>query len=339
MPQEPGASDTKAAYKDPLEATRMPLTQHLEELRACLIRAIAGLAVCTIVSLIFAKHILAFIITPALVVLNAHGERPELLALSPIAPFLIYLRVGLLSGLLISTPWILHQIWTFVSAGLYETERRWVRRLLPVLVGLFLAGVAFMFFIVLPIVLNFLVSFNQGFDLPELRPSWFNRILLRQPQLKDAPENATADLQIPVLDEDPEDAPAGTVWFNNRRNTLNIQTPNGPRAILTTPAERRRAVASQYGLQYVISLTFGLALGFGLAFELPVVVVALAATGLVPCATMARSRRYVLFGIVVLAAFLTPPDVISQILLAVPMYALFEAGLIVGRSFERRRSQ
>ena len=315
----------------------MPLTQHLEELRACLIRAIVGLALCTVLSLAFAKEVLAFIISPALVVLDAHGEKPELLALSPIGPFLIYLRVGLLGGLLISTPWILYQLWTFVSAGLYIREQRWVRRLLPILVGLFLAGVAFMFFIVLPIVFNFLVTFNQGFDLPELRPTWFNRILLRKPPPEPAPADVPPDLRIPVTDGDPDDPTVGTIWFNNRRNTINIQTPGGPRSIATTPAERRRSVASHYGLQYVISLTFGLALGFGLAFELPVLVVALAATGLVPCATMAKSRRYVLFGIVILAAVLTPPDVISQILLALPMYALFEAGLIVARSFERRQ--
>lgn len=146
------------------------------------------------------------------------------------------------------------------------------------------------------------------------------------------------DLTIPIVDTDPVAPTVGTVWINNTRDTFNVQTPNGPYSAPLKPTRRARSVSSQYGLQFFVSLVFSLALGFGLAFELPVVVVFLAAMGVVPCATMAKGRRYVLLAIVVAAAILTPPDVISQVLLAVPMYALFEVGLVVARTFERRRA-
>lgn len=316
--------------------TRMPFGEHLEELRTCLIRALIGVVICTIVSLIFAKGILAFILAPALIVLQAHGERPELLALHPAGPFLLFLKVGFLCGLVISTPWVLYQAWQFVATGLYARERRFARNFAPFGLALFATGVTFMFYIVLPIVLNFFVVFSQGIDLPDLKMSWFQRLLLGEPESTASAPDMALDVRFPILDEDPIDPPVGTVWINNLQRRLNVQTPNGVLTVPLSPHSRPRAVSSQYGVQFYISFVFSLALGFGLAFELPVVVILLAVTGLVPTQMMAKGRRYVMFAIVVLAAILTPPDVISQVLLAVPMIVLFEAGLIVARRFERR---
>ena len=76
---------------------------------------------------------------------------------------------------------------------------------------------------------------------------------------------------------------------------------------------------------------------FGLAFETPVLVVFLSLVGLVPAASMAGARRFIIFGIVVVAAVLTPPDVLSMILLSLPMIGLFEAGLIAARLLEGRK--
>ncbi len=111
--------------------------------------------------------------------------------------------------------------------------------------------------------------------------------------------------------------------------------------LLMTPLESAKstgAVTSQFSLQFYISFVLSLALAFGLAFELPVVVVFLSLTGIVSAAQMGKARRYVIFGIVVAAAVFTPPDVISQILLAIPMMALFEGGLLAARLLERGRT-
>ena len=96
------------------------------------------------------------------------------------------------------------------------------------------------------------------------------------------------------------------------------------------------AMQSRFALDYYISFVLMLALGFGVAFETPVVVYFLARTGLVTTTAMKRVRRYVFLGAVISAAMLTPPDIISQLLLAGPMYLLFELGLLIAQAVERR---
>ncbi len=80
-------------------------------------------------------------------------------------------------------------------------------------------------------------------------------------------------------------------------------------------------------------------LGFGLGFQIPIVVVLLGLLGIVSVPTMASVRRYVLLVIVTVAAVVTPPDVTSQILLAIPMYLLYEGGLLAARMVVRRRAE
>jgi len=87
-------------------------------------------------------------------------------------------------------------------------------------------------------------------------------------------------------------------------------------------------------LDFVFSMFFA----FGLAFEVPVAVVILSSTGMVNPETLAEKRPYVIVGAFVIAAILTPPDVASQFLLAVPMLILFEVGLFVARVLHRRRT-
>lgn len=86
-------------------------------------------------------------------------------------------------------------------------------------------------------------------------------------------------------------------------------------------------------LDFVVLLFFA----FGVAFEIPVATVLLAATGLVRVETMAKNRGYVVLGIFVIAAFLTPPDAISQSFMAVPMYLLYEIGIVMSRVLLREK--
>lgn len=89
---------------------------------------------------------------------------------------------------------------------------------------------------------------------------------------------------------------------------------------------------TQY-LDFVLFLFFA----FGVAFEIPVATVLLAATGLVRIETMARNRGFVILGIFVVAAFLTPPDPISQTLMGTPMYLLYEIGIVLSRVLLKER--
>jgi sec-independent protein translocase protein TatC len=86
-------------------------------------------------------------------------------------------------------------------------------------------------------------------------------------------------------------------------------------------------------LDFVITLFFA----FGVAFEMPVAVVLLVLTGLVNVETLGKNRGYVIIGIFVVAAFLTPPDAISQTIMAVPMYLLYEGGLAMARVMQKMR--
>lgn len=101
--------------------------------------------------------------------------------------------------------------------------------------------------------------------------------------------------------------------------------------VMTTPeGVEMLADMTQY-MDFAVLLFFA----FGLAFEIPVATVLLVRTGLVKLPTLTKNRGYVLLGIFIVAAFLTPPDAVSQTMMAVPMYALFEAGIIMARVLVR----
>jgi sec-independent protein translocase protein TatC len=86
--------------------------------------------------------------------------------------FLTYLKVSMISGFVLASPWIFYQVWLFVAAGLYPTERRYVYRYLPASLGLFLGGAVFCYYVVLPFVLAFLLGFNRELGLvPQIRLS------------------------------------------------------------------------------------------------------------------------------------------------------------------------
>jgi len=319
-----------------VDAKRMSFGDHLEELRSRLVRALVGLAIASALSLYFGREVLVVLCRPLLVVLDAHGMPPSLMAMGVTDPFVNFLKMGLLTGLIISMPWMIYQVWAFVAAGLYSHERRFVRLFGPVSLVLFAGGVAFMYFIVLPIVLNFFITFNESFGMPDLDRSGLFGILFEEeaPVETKLPEGDWPS--IPLVEEDPTDPPLGSVWVHPGERRLKIRTEAG---VLAMPLELEGStttVRSEFALQFYISFVLALALAFGLAFELPIAVVFLSLTRIAPARAMAKARRYAILGIFVATALLTPPDVISQILLALPMIVLFESGLLAARIIERR---
>ena len=316
----------------------MSFGEHLDELRNRLIKILAGVALGLAISLIYAKQVLAITYWPLLVVLDARGLRPSLMALGVSDPFIGFLKMAAICGLIISMPWTLHQLWMFVSAGLYRHERRFVRLFAPASVGLFMAGVLFMYFIVLPIVLNFFVRFNQSFGLPDLTRSGLVGLLVGDRTEDEDQESPDVLPTFPVVGRDPAEPAAGSIWVNSKTRRLCVQTQDG---VLTVPLEKMEAagaVSSEFSLRFYVSFVLSLSLAFGIAFELPIAVVFLSLTGIVTTEAMARARRYVILGVFIAGSLLTPPDVVSQILLAIPMLGLFEGGLLAARLIERRSS-
>ncbi len=245
---------------DQLTDTSMSLGDHLEELRMRLLHALAGLTVGIIICFATGKYIIVLLEMPYIKVM---GMEARMQALAPAEGFVSYVKIAVISGLLISSPWVFYQIWLFVAAGLYPHEKRYVNLAAPFSAVLFVSGALFFLFVVGPLTLKFLVIFNKNF-----------------------------------LDID-----------------------------------------SNFKFSDYIGFITRLMLVFGIAFQTPSAIFFLNKVGLVTLTSLRRSRKYILLGIVVVSAMATPPDVVSQIALSVPLYLLFELGIILSYLGNRRRSK
>lgn len=149
---------------DPLEHTRMPLRQHLEELRRCLIRALVGFAVLFVGAMVFEDALRAFILIPweaarEGIVADGGVDPGQLIYIGPAEAFLFSLKLGAAMALLLGAPWYLWQLWSFVGAGLLPTERAAIGRAFPVATVLFVAGLVFGYTVLLPLGLQFLLTY------------------------------------------------------------------------------------------------------------------------------------------------------------------------------------
>ena len=234
----------------------MSLGDHLEELRSRLILAIAGLVIGTIICFCFGTRIIDFIQRPY----NELMPEQPLITLAPSDAFIGYMKISLIAGLSISSPWVFYQIWMFIATGLYPNEKRYVHLAVPFSAVLFVAGALFFIHVVAPISLAFFLKFGSIIG-----------------------------------------------------------------------------VTSNWTFQKYVSFVTALMLVFGVGFQTPIAIFFLNKTGLVSLQTMRRSRRYVLLAVFIVAAVATPPDVVSQITLALPLYLLFEFGILISYLANRRK--
>lgn len=228
---------------------------HLTELRTRLLRAVLAIVVGFVALLPFAQMLYAQFARPLLEKLPSGGQ---IIAIDVASPFFAPVKLAFVLGLLLAMPVVLYQLWAFVAPGLYQHERRLAVPLLVSALGLFYAGCAFAWFLVLPLVFGFLTAI----------------------------------------------------------------TPEGVQMMTDI---------SRY-LDFVLVVF----LAFGFSFELPVAVVILVALGWVEVAQLREARPYVIVGVFIVAAFITPPDVISQVMLAVPMVLLYECGIVAAQLVVRR---
>lgn len=237
----------------------MGLGDHLEELRMRLALALAGLVAGMVICLLLGSKIIGFIEMPYIRVM---GPEARLQTLAPADGLISYIKISLVCGLVVASPWVFYHLWMFVAAGLYPSERRYVYLAAPFSAALFMAGACFFILVVAPLTLRFLVQFNERF----------------------------------------------------------------------------LGVASRFTFQHYISFVVHLMIVFGIAFQTPTAIFFLNRTGLVSLQALRRSRKYVLLGVFVIAAMVTPPDVVSQITLGIPMYMLFELGILISWFAEKRRA-
>jgi sec-independent protein translocase protein TatC len=147
------------AIKGDVDETPQTLLEHLSELRSRLIRSIAVLGIGIIASALFTGKILEYLIKP-------YGEQLQILG--PTENVVIYFRVALLAGAILAIPYITLQLFLFVAPGLTRKEKRWIYLALPATTSLFLIGVAFAWFIMVPAALGFL----RDFEGKVFRPEW-----------------------------------------------------------------------------------------------------------------------------------------------------------------------
>jgi sec-independent protein translocase protein TatC len=221
---------------------------HLIELRDRLLRMVVGFLLVFIGLLPFANQLYTLLAYPLLSKLPVGGQ---MIATAVTTPFLVPMKVAMLTAFVISLPHTLYQAWSFVAPGLYAHERRFMAPLVVASTFLFVTGMAFAYFAVFPVVFGFIAH----------------------------------------------TAPAGVAVMTDIGNYLD----------------------------FVITLF----MAFGLAFEVPVAVVLLVRLGMVNIKTLKAVRSYVIVGAFIIGAIFTPPDVISQVMLAVPLWLLYEAGIFV----------
>jgi sec-independent protein translocase protein TatC len=221
---------------------------HLIELRDRLLRIVLGFIVVFIGFFPFANKIYALLAAPLLSKLPAGGQ---MIATAVTTPFFVPMKVAMMAAFIVSLPHTMYQTWAFIAPGLYSHEKKFM---IPMIIAsslLFLAGMAFAYFAVFPIVFGFIVG----------------------------------------------SAPKGV-------------------AVMTD--------ISSY-LDFVLTLFFA----FGLAFQVPIAVVMTVRFGWLTVAQLKEARGYVVVAAFILGAIFTPPDIISQFMLAMPIWMLFELGLIV----------
>jgi len=299
----------------------MSIGDHLEDLRRRIFLAIVGVVPIFIVAFALGRPLLTLLIAPARAQLMAGGQGTTLLATAPFETFGTVVHLALVVTVLIGAPWILYQLWRFVSPGLYAHERRVVHFLIPFSGLLTALSIAFLYFVILPVVLAFFISFASRVAGTIETPS------------APVPEGIVLP-EIPVLDADPQSPTIGQTWINRslmqQRVCVDLDASGDP-LVRTIPLSGAQGIVQQYKISEYIRTVLNLGLAFAIAFQTPVVVVMLGWVGLIDPKTMGKYRRYAISICAVAGALLTPADPLSMILLAMPLYALYELGLFILR--------
>jgi len=244
----------------PVDEYRMPLMEHLRELRNRLIVAVASIGVCVVASFFFSQEIFDYLVQPMNVALEHRGEGTMAIT-DPLEGVITYLKVAVLAGFFAASPVVFHQLWMFVAPGLYDQERRVVIPLVFSSTALFLGGAAFGYFVI----------FRFGFEF-----------------------------FLSVIDLDT----AAVLSINS----------------------------------YLMTAT-KLLMAFGVCFQLPVVSFFLARTGLIDARDMIVGFRYAIVVIFVTAAIITPPDPLTQLLMAGPLVLLYGVGVVIAAIFSKKKQR
>ncbi len=229
----------------------MPLGDHLEELRARIIRSLIVIAAFFVLSWIFREFLLSVLMGPHLRTAAGTQISPSLKYRDYMEPVAAQLKISLVVSTVVAAPFLLYQIWAFIAPGLYRNERSFFIRLLGVSILCFVSGAVFGYFLFIPLALRFLLS-------------------------------------------------------------------------LAPPTTEPMLMISSY-----ISLFMALTLALGIVFQTPLVIYYLVKWNIVSAEKFKQNRKNAILTAFILSAFFTPPDPATQVMMAVPVIALYELGLLV----------
>jgi sec-independent protein translocase protein TatC len=238
-----------------MDEKKAPLATYLQEIRKRLILSFISVGVGFLICYAFSDSIFAILAAPLIKIMPAEST---LIFRSVAEAFFTYMKVGFVAGLMLASPFLLYQIWGFVSRRLDEDKKRYV---LPFVVAgsfFFALGILFGYFVALPFGCKFLLKY------------------------------ATQSIR-PLPD-----------------------------------------------MNAYLSFSVKFLLAFGLVFELPVVLLVLARVGAINAKMLAEKRRYAILLIFIFALVISPPDVISQVLMALPLMGLYEVSILLCKIFEKK---
>lgn len=238
-----------------MDEKKLPLSSHLQELRKRLILSFIAIGVGFLICYYFSDTLFNILAAPLMKMMPQDGS---LIFVSVAEAFFTYMKVAFIAGIILTSPFILYQIWAFVAPGLYQKEKKYV---IPLVLGgsfFFALGVLFGYFVAIPVGFQFLLGYATDFIKP-------------MPSMKE-----------------------------------------------------------------YLSFSIKFLLAFGLVFEFPVVLVLLTRIGVVDAKTLAKKRKYAILLIFIFAAVMTPPDIISQVLMALPLMGLYELSILLSKIFGKK---
>ena len=233
------------------EDLKMSLTEHLIELRKRLTNSLIAIGIGFFVCYFFKDWLFSVLTKP---LTNALPKSSYLIYTGLTQAFFTYMKIAFFASLILTSPFIIYQVWKFISPALLPNEKKYVVPFVACSTALFLSGVLFGYFVVLPPAFEFFVSFNNDY--------------------------------------------------------------------------LRAMISFSDYLSFLVTFL----LGFGLSFQLPILIFFLAKLGIVTDKLLSKNRKYAILLIFIVAAVLTPsPDALSQVLMAIPLLFLYEVSIFVAK--------
>ena len=303
----------------------MSFGDHLEELRRRVLWSLAAPLPLSVITFLLSDPLIAWLYRPLDRVLERFDLPQRLQVLGPAEVLVTKIKLSLIAAIVLCAPWILWQAWQFVRPGLYRREQRFVYFLMPGSAILTVAGLALMYFAMLPLMLQVLVLFGASL----LDGSAGER----DPRLQAILEtNPPIELRL----EHPETPEPGSMWLKWPEGEL-YWAPPTPEDAAGNPAPDpieivltdTSMVTQEFRLTTYINFVLLLMLGIVIAFQMPLVIVLLGWLGLVTAPELRAKRKYALFICAAVAAVITPADALSMIVMLIPLYALYELSILL----------